>query len=281
MKKQIFAAILCCIIAWSVVSAQKDIKSPGHLSLGIELFSTTGFGLELGTPLGSNFALRGGISLLPIKAKTTFDISISENMIDRIDAAIAGSSEIRTALSQNGLPTSARNINTDADVTGALGLINGKLLFDYYPSAKYGFHLTAGVYIGPAKLLKGEGRMEEAIKVLDVLKTNGVDLFNETFTVDSEKGYQLTGKDLTNINGAVKINSVKPYLGLGFGRAVPKRRVNVNFEIGAFYQGKPKITSDSPNMQKFIDSELTDVTSILNKWSIYPVMSLKLNFRIF
>ena len=276
MKKKIFTAVLCCTIAWSGVFAQ----SSGHLSLGLELFSTTGFGLELATPLSPNIALRGGISMFPLSLSETFNTSLNDNIRDKIDAAVNNSDELRTALVQQGLPTRAQDINTDIEATASLGLVNGKILVDFYPSARKSFHVTGGFYIGAANLVKVEGKMDEAVEILTVLKSHGFDYFGESFAVGSGNN-PLSGHDLLDINGALKINSVKPYLGIGFGRAVPVKRVGVNFEIGAFYQGAPKITSDNPNIQKLIDDELDDVIGVLNKWSIYPVLSLKLNFRLF
>ena len=286
MKKKFFTTLLGFIIAWSGVLAQKNDQSSGHLSLGVEFYSTTGFGLELATPLGSNFALRGGISLFPLNFKGTIKPSITENIKNKIDGAINSSPELEAALSQLGLPTRAQDINTDINTTGSLGLTNGKILIDFYPSAEHSFHITGGLYIGPTDLLKVEGRMDRAIEVLNVLKSHGFDFFDESFVVDQQIGYQLSGYDITDFRGAVKINSVKPYLGLGFGRAVPKSRVGVSFEIGAFYQGTPKITSDNSNIQKFVDDKLNDVTGVditgaLNNSLIYPVLSLKLNLRLF
>jgi len=283
MKNKFSVTFLCCMIAWSGVSAQEATQSSGHLALGVEFLSTTGFGLELATPLSDNFALRGGISLFPLNnLKRTFNTSISENIKNKIDGAIAQVPELAPALAQAGLPTRAGDINTDVNGVGSLGLVNGKILVDYYPSATSGFHITGGVYIGKSDLLKVRGTMDEAIKVLNVLKDHGVDYFSETFVLDSDQGgYQLSGNDITDIRGSVRINAVKPYLGLGFGHAVPKSSVNVSIDLGAYYQGTPKITSDNQNIQQFIDNKLADVTSVLNAWPIYPVLSLKVNFRLF
>ena len=283
MKKKFSVTFLCCMIAWSGVLAQKATQSSGHLALGVEFLSTTGFGLEVATPASPHFAIRGGISLLPLNnVKRTFNTSIDGNIKNKIDAAVTQSQELKDALIQAGLPTRAQDINTDVNGVGSLGLVNGKILADYYPSAKGGFHITGGFYIGKSDLLKVRGTMDEAIKVLTVLKDHGIDYFNETFVLDSDQGsYQLSGNDITDIRGSLKINAVKPYLGLGFGRAVPKSHVNVSIDLGAFYQGTPKIKSDNPNIQQFIDNKLADVTNVLNSWSIYPVLSLKVNFRLF
>ena len=51
-------------------------------------------------------------------------------------------------------------------------------------------------------------------------------------------------KVLTNPDGSVsadlKVRSVKPYVGLGFGRPIPRRRVGFRFELGALFMAVPK-----------------------------------------
>ena len=42
-----------------------------------------------------------------------------------------------------------------------------------------------------------------------------------------------------NVSGGLKVSGFRPYLGLGFGRAVPKKRVGVMFELGVQFHGKP------------------------------------------
>lgn len=282
MKKKIFTVLLCLFSLLSVVSAQKSVAFK-HLGIGVEFFSTTGFGLELATPLSPNFALRGGVSMFPVSISSAFDVDLDESILAEIDRAINADDRIKPVLVEKGLPTAASDISREINAKASLGLINGKVLFDYYPLAKKSFHFTAGVYIAPSELVKAKGSMDEAIEILNVLKDNGYNLFNNKYIVDEEKGYELTGYDLIDVRGALKINSVKPYFGLGFGRAVPKRKVGVTFEIGAMYHGTPKITSKNPNVQKMIDNELLDNPDILKEFylSIYPVLSLKLNFKAF
>ena len=280
MKKKIFTAILCCMTLWSGISAQETVSAFKHVSVGVEV-GTAGAGLEIATSLSSNFALRGGISKFPYNYKTAFNGTVNENILNRIDSEIGANPAIATALSQKGLPTNARSISTTVDVTGSINLFNGKLLLDYYPWAKSSFHLTGGLYIGAGEIIKLKGRMDEAVAVLEVLKDNGVDLLGEPYIKNDNKGYQLTGRDIMDVRGAIKTNSIKPYFGLGFGRAVPKKRIGLSVEIGALYHGTPKITSENQNVQKLIDDELSDVAEIIKDIPIYPVLSLKLNIRLF
>jgi len=267
----------------SGISAQKSVSAFSDVSLGLELISTTGFGLELATPLSANFDLRGGFSMLPYSYSAAFGVTVNQSALDAIDLALIHRPDVVDALAQKGLPTKASEISNDVNATASLNLVNGKILLDYYPSAKYIFHITCGIYFGSSQLIKVKGRMNQATDVLNVLSD-----MNDTppgfsafpYIVDNEKGYQLTVNDIKNITGDVQISAVKPYLGLGFGQAIPKSRLSVNFEIGAFYQGAPALKSDNENMQKIIDNELSGLTATLEKFSIYPVVSFKLNIRL-
>jgi hypothetical protein len=69
---------------------------------------------------------------------------------------------------------------------------------------------------------------------------------------------------------------------LGFGRAVPKNRIGVQFDLGALFHGTPKLTSGNSEVQKLLDAEINgNIVNIMEKVKIYPVMSLKITYRIF
>ncbi|MCL2597431.1 MAG: hypothetical protein FWD66_07195 [Paludibacter sp.] len=281
MKKKTFVVLLCIATLYSGSYAQQTFSAFNHFSTGIEI-STTGFGLEVATPLSPNFIIRGGFSILPYKYNASFELNVSQSILDKIDEAVIEHPDIVDILQQKGLPTRAENISRDINTNASLKMANGKLLVDYYPSIKSSFHISAGVYFGSGDILKVKGKMDEATNVLNVLKDYAdVDYFNETYVIDESKGYQLSGKDIMDLQGKLKVNPVKPYIGLGFGRAIPVRRVGVNFEIGAIYQGTPKLISSSANIQKLIDNELSDISAVLKRISLYPVVSVKLYVKIF
>jgi len=272
-----YFTLALCMMMFHTVDAQNEILPFKCYSLGVEIVSTTGVGLEIATPIASKFALRAGISMFPLNYNLTRHISIADNMKNRINTAMSDPA-INTALSQAGLPTSLDAINKKMDLTASLGLVNGKFLVDFYPGIISSFHLTAGLYVGKERLLNVEGKLKQMTQVLDVIEKNGTNLWSEIYT--ETKDYQLKAQDLMDVNGAFTIATVKPYVGLGFGRAVPKRRVGVSFDMGVFYMGAPKAKSDNANVQKMIDYELADVSDLLKYLSLYPIMSLKINIKL-
>lgn len=42
--------------------------------------------------------------------------------------------------------------------------------------------------------------------------------------------YQIPVDENGNVNGGVKVKNFRPYLGLGFGRLIPKNRLGIRFE---------------------------------------------------
>jgi len=278
MNKVRFCFIIAlCMTMFHTVVAQNEILPFKRYSLGVEFVSTTGVGLEIATPIASKFALRAGISMFPFNYKLTRNISIADNMKSRITTAMSNPGT-NAALSQAGLPTSLDAVNKKMDLTASLGLVNGKFLVDFYPGITSSFHLTAGLYVGKEKLLDVEGKLKQMTQVLDVIEKNGTNLWSEVYT--ETKDYQLMAKDLMEVNGAFVINGVKPYIGLGFGHAVPKRRVGLSFDLGAFYMGAPKAKSDNANVQNMLDYESGAFADLLKNLSWCPTMSLKINIVI-
>ena len=96
----------------------------------------------------------------------------------------------------------------------------------------------------------------------------------------------------TDANGIaranLKVNSFKPYVGLGFGRAVSKHRVNVAFDMGLQFWGSPKVEVFSPEDGTWQRVHATDVNDDdinkaldkISKLKIYPVLSLRVYCRI-
>ena len=144
-------ALLC--VAFLTVLAQDGTAQSNRLSLGVELVSTTGVGLEVATSLIPHLSLRGGISMFPISYKADpIKIPMADNMKNRMSTAMSNPAT-SAALLQAGLPTSVEKVNRDIDITASLGLVNGKFLVDFYPGIMSSFHFTAGLYVGKEKLI--------------------------------------------------------------------------------------------------------------------------------
>ena len=76
-------------------------------------------------------------------------------------------------------------------------------------------------------------------------------------------------------------NMISPYVGIGFGRAVPQRRVGISLDIGAYYKGSPDVMLEATNLlRNNVNNEQTieDAISFIQWW---PVVSLRLAVKLF
>jgi hypothetical protein len=76
---------------------------------------------------------------------------------------------------------------------------------------------------------------------------------------------------------------VKPYFGLGLGKAVTKNRVGFKFELGLLYQGDLSVSQNGEKLNlKEVNKENTikdlDTYTDLFKW--WPMLNFQLTFRV-
>ena len=94
--------------------------------------------------------------------------------------------------------------------------------------------------------------------------------------------YRLEFDDNGDIKGDVRVKSFRPYLGLGFGRLVPKNRVGFRFELGCQFMGKMKAyQNDNELATDAVKKSDDDLSKILDKLTVYPVLKFTLTGRIF
>jgi len=271
------SVLLCGITALTNVSAQ-DYK---RWAIGIDA-GTTGIGFEVAHQLHQKIAIRGGFSTLPYSYNTKFGVDIVEQMKTDLTTAMSNPN-VEAELKKANLPTNVNDINKDVNVKSSLGLLNGKLLMDIYPFDFLSLHFTCGLFFGNNKLINVKGGMnKEVYGMLNVVSDNAPAPYNNLIDKPFIDDFEITGRDILNMNAAFSINSVKPYIGIGFGRAVPKRRVSSTFQFGFMFHGTPAITSENPKVQKMIDRELDGgITDIVNKLTFWPVMSYRLSIALF
>jgi hypothetical protein len=128
-----------------------------------------------------------------------------------------------------GIHSNGLNID-NVVVTGKLNTGNLNLLMDFFPG-KGAFHFTGGLILD----LSGN------IATISGVPTNKT---GQPTMQDSDRGKKEAAGITTDLDGNVNVKvayglgTVRPYLGIGFGRAVDvKRRVSVNFDLGVAYIG--------------------------------------------
>ena len=203
-----------------------------------------------------------------------------------------------------------------------LNLTNYKILLEYYPSSYSSFHFVAGLYFGKSNLLDLTGTMDAAdwqnyqkiyrqLPALSEAAARSVGEYNRAVAGTSLPAMQEVARvhsgDLTLTyaydgktymldpeaeQGAVKasleVKAVKPYLGIGFGRSVPQKRVGFQFELGVWFHGTPQLVIDETLNPETTISALTDVSDDVDdvmdkarKFNVYPQVAFRLTGRLF
>lgn len=252
MKKII---ISCVALACAILPGKaQDSNMFNHVAIGVTA-GTPGFGADIALPVGNYVQLRAGFTMLP-KISYSTDIDIDNSNI---------------ATQTLGIPNSV-------EVTGKLNFVNGKVLADIYPSKHSSFHFTAGAYIGKDEVVTVESE-KGALNTLYVYNQN---VGSATEKIGYAMGDYLLEPDKNGqIRASFKTAGFKPYVGLGFGRAVPKKRVGFMFELGAMYWNSPKVYCNDTQLTSENLGGEGEVLKTLSKISIYPVLNFRLCGRIF
>lgn len=88
----------------------------------------------------------------------------------------------------------------------------------------------------------------------------------------------LTKEDYGNLNIGFDWESIAPYLGLGFGRAVPKRRLGFGIEVGCYYSSSPNITLDATKLLAPTANQEDQVQETFKTWEFIPLLQFRLAY---
>ncbi|WBL24445.1 hypothetical protein [Zunongwangia sp. HGR-M22] len=75
-------------------------------------------------------------------------------------------------------------------------------------------------------------------------------------------------------------NGFAPYFGLGFGRAVPKKRIGVAFEAGSFYLPEPQVGINATKMLSPTADQAESLQENIRDYRWYPFLNLRLSVKI-
>ena len=145
------------------------------------------------------------------------------------------------------------------------------LLLDAYPFPKIPLHATAGFYFGTDEIVK----IENTIPVKDFDPGEGIAIGDYIVEFDRE-GYG---------HGAIKVNKFRPYLGIGYGRAVPRKRIGVSGDLGVMIWGKPRVFekqtgTDQEAFRDDFGSDSDKYYDLIAKFPVWPVLTIRITGRI-
>lgn len=256
-KLFLFCAICLSLFSVKLQAQEKELGYFNSLSIGANI-GTTGWGFDIATPIGQHFALRAGFSIMP-----------NYSYSDEVDVSIDYTSDY--------IPDG--NIPAYIDVEGSMGRTSGEVLLNIYPFKRSSFFITGGAVFGGDKIIKVKGHSDELADYMQYLTNNG----NNISLPGIEIGDYIIPVDKNgNISGGIKVSSFRPYLGLGFGRIVPKnKRLGFLFELGVQLHGTPEVYTDYGNLGNLLEVADNDFSEIIDKINVYPVLRFRLCGKLF
>lgn len=273
--KKIFL-LSCLAIASMGVQAQDDTNVFTHFggSIGV---GSTGVTIDLATNITDYVGVRVGADIMPkIKYSTDIDINNSTELQNQYNTW-------RTwYITTPGAGTPPKlTVPSKVDIEGKLNNITGHVLFDIYPGAKIDWHLTVGAYFGPANVVNVYTTDDN--QLIDVARYNEWQT-NKDLLIGAELGdYFLKPDNNGHIDADMKVKGFRPYVGLGWGRAIPKNHdLGFSVDAGVQFWGKPEVylQGDKQDESNF-DGKNGGSLKTLTKLSVYPTLTFRLTGKIF
>lgn len=89
-------------------------------------------------------------------------------------------------------------------------------------------------------------------------------------------------EDFGVIDASLKWNSLRPYFGIGWGRAFPNHRISFGFDMGVYYMGSPKLDVSYEGFLETtnLDTELKKVETNAKGYAYYPNLSFQVRYRL-
>lgn len=263
MKKILLLALAVLLTAGGAQAQDSFYSTCNRWSLAAGV-GTEGVGFEVATNFNKYLALRAGLNIMPAMtttATTNVDLSAAD-----------------PRLTELGYPTIAR-----MDLEASLSRTSVDLKLDYYPAGGK-FFITGGFTLGGKTLAKVKGHSQDIAdayaKYGDMAEQYGVRLTDSYIEVDK---YRIPVDRNGNVSGGLEAASFRPYLGLGFGRAVPKKRVGCRVELGVQFHGTPSFYIDNGNFDEITraaEDDVSEVIDFVEGITVYPVLKFTLRGRI-
>lgn len=249
MRKVFLFCVLACLAFSLQMNAQeKKLGYFNSLAIGVNA-GTTGYGFDVATPLGNHFALRAGITFMP-----------NYSLSDDVDVNVSGSYE-----------TYDYNIPSSIEVEGSVGRTAGEVLLNIYPFKRSSFFISGGAVFGGDKIVKVKGHSDELANLQDMANGAGIEIGDYVIPVDKQG----------NVSGGIKVSNFRPFVGIGAGRIVPKKRVGFLFEMGVQFHNTPQVYTDYGKLDNLLAEADNEFSEIINMITVYPVVRFRLCGRLF
>lgn len=89
----------------------------------------------------------------------------------------------------------------------------------------------------------------------------------------------LTPEEIGALDFIIDWGKFAPYFGFGFGKGIPKRKFNVNIDLGAYYLQSPTVKAVGTKLLTNNESNAEKIQNNMKDYRFMPVAQLNFNFR--
>lgn len=266
MKKLMMVAVILLTSVGSVM-AQKEYKRGlfNHVGLNVGA-GTEGISVGLAAPVTSFFEVEAGVNVMP-SFKLSGDLDVDVNTSSLPQVPNVQYPKEATIHAEGSFDRTTFNVKAN--------------LYPFGGGSK--FFIAAGLSIGGEKIAEVNGSCDQLRVISQKLPTQELkEQFRQAVTANLG-GYKLELDENYNLQGDIRCKNVRPYLGLGFGRLVPKNRLGMRFELGCQFMGKLKVYQNDTEIdinKALEDAGDDDLSKFVKDLKIYPVVKFSFTGRI-
>ncbi|WP_298881315.1 hypothetical protein [uncultured Polaribacter sp.] len=89
----------------------------------------------------------------------------------------------------------------------------------------------------------------------------------------------ITKEDVGEVNADVSWSGTAPYLGIGFGRAIPKRRLGFGIEIGSYFTSSPDATLTATKLLAPTSNQEENLKEAISSFKFIPRLQFRLAYK--
>lgn len=266
MKNLMMVAVILLTSVGSVM-AQNEYKRGlfNHVGLNVGA-GTEGISVGLAAPVTSFFEVEAGVNVMPsFKLSGDLDVDVNTSSLPQVP-----------------------NVQYPPEATihaeGSFDRTTFNVKANLYPfGGGSKFFIAAGLSIGGEKIAEVNGSCDQLRVISQKLPTQELkEQFRQAVTANLG-GYKLELDENYNLQGDIRCKNVRPYLGLGFGRLVPKNRLGMRFELGCQFMGKLKVYQNDTEIdinKALEDAGEDDLSKFVKDLKVYPVVKFSFIGRI-
>lgn len=266
MKKLMMLAVILLTSVGSVM-AQKEYKRGFLNHVGINVGAgTEGISVGLAAPVTGFFELEAGVNVMPsFKLSGDLDVDVNTSSLPQV-------------------PNVQYPHEATIHAEGSFDRTTFNVKANLYPfGGGTKFFIAAGLSIGGEKIAEVSGSCDELRDFSQKLPSQELkDQFRQAVSANLA-GYNLQFDENYNVLGDIRCKKVRPYLGLGFGRLVPKNRLGMRLELGCQFMDKLKVYQNDTEIdinKALEDAGDDDLSKFVKDLKIYPVVKFSFTGRI-